>query len=115
MSSCAVAILSIWHRGVRRSTKDDSLAIHYGLTASANQLMKDATVRDAPSKEKGILCFGMEAAGLTNHFPCMVVCGICDHADSRKIRQWQGYAATAVATYTEELFGMIALNKVEHC
>lgn len=53
---------------LERTEEDDSPAIHYGLIASANQLMKDARVRDKLAAEKDILCFEMEAAGLMNHF-----------------------------------------------
>ena len=55
----------------------DDPAIHYGLIVSANQLMEDALVRDKLAAQ-GVLCFEMEAAGLMNHFPCLVIRGICD-------------------------------------
>ncbi|KAK6218463.1 pfs domain-containing protein [Colletotrichum tabaci] len=71
--------------------------IHYGLIASANQVMKDARKRDALAAEKNVLCFEMEAAGLMNHFPCLIIRGICDYSDSHKNKQWQGYAAMAAA------------------
>ena|SRR5436305_37157 len=61
-----------------RTEDEDNPAIHYGLIASANQLMKDAIIRDTLAKEKDVLCFEMEAAGLMNHFPCLVIRGICD-------------------------------------
>ena len=51
-------------------------AIFYGLIASANQVMKDAIVRDRLAEEEGVLCFEMEAAGLMNLFPCLVVRGM---------------------------------------
>src|SRR5258706_11972758 len=58
--------------------------IYYGLVASANQVMKDSRVRDRLARELGILCFEMEAAGLMDNFPCLVIRGICDYADSHK-------------------------------
>jgi nucleoside phosphorylase len=75
--------------------------IHYSLIASANQLMKDALVRDKLAAEKDVLCFEIEPAGLMNHFPCLVVRGICDYSDSYKNKKWQGYAAMAAAAYTK--------------
>jgi nucleoside phosphorylase len=54
---------------------DDDPAIFYGLIASANQVMRDATIRDRLAREQDVLCFEMEAAGLMNHFPCLVVRG----------------------------------------
>lgn len=38
---------------------EDNRAIHYGLIASANQLMKDASIRDRLAAEKDVLCFKM--------------------------------------------------------
>ncbi|RYP59454.1 hypothetical protein DL770_010191 [Monosporascus sp. CRB-9-2] len=78
---------------VARTEDDDNPAIHYGLIASANQLMKDASMRDRLSRDKDALCFEMEAAGLMNHFPCLVIRGICDYSDTHKNKEWQGVDA----------------------
>ncbi|KAG8352811.1 hypothetical protein FVEN_g9195 [Fusarium venenatum] len=96
-----------------RDQEDDSTVVHYGVIASANQLMKDALIRDKLAAEKGVLCFEMEAAGLMNHFPCLVVRGICDYADSHKNKEWQGYAAMIASAYTKELLEQIPPNKIE--
>ncbi|PNP54670.1 hypothetical protein FNYG_15619 [Fusarium nygamai] len=96
-----------------RDEEDDNPAIHYGLIASANQLMKDAIVRDKLAVEKGVLCFEMEAAGLMNHFPCLVIRGICDYSDSHKNKEWQGFAAMVAAAYAKDLLRQIPPNKVE--
>ncbi|KAH6973905.1 hypothetical protein EDB80DRAFT_347304 [Ilyonectria destructans] len=96
-----------------RTKDEDNPAIHYGLIASANQLMKDALVRDKLAAEKDVLCFEMEAAGLMNHFPCLVIRGICDYSDSHKNKEWQGYAAMTAAAYAKDLLYRIAPNRVE--
>ncbi|KAF2181465.1 purine and uridine phosphorylase [Zopfia rhizophila CBS 207.26] len=96
-----------------RTEEEDNPAIHYGLIASANQLMKDALVRDKLAAEKNVLCFEMEAAGLMNNFPCLVIRGICDYSDSHKNKEWQGYAAMAAAAYAKDLLCKIVPNKVE--
>ncbi|EXM13459.1 hypothetical protein FOTG_18088 [Fusarium oxysporum f. sp. vasinfectum 25433] len=96
-----------------RDEEDDNPAIHYGLIASANQLMKDALVRDKLAAEKGVLCFEMEAAGLMNHFPCLVIRGICDYSDSHKNKEWQGFAAMVAAAYAKDLLRQIPPTKVE--
>jgi nucleoside phosphorylase len=75
--------------------------------------MKDALVRDMLRAEKDVLCFEMEAAGLMNHFPCLVIRGICDYSDSHKNKAWQGYAAMAAAAYTKDLLYRIAPSRVE--
>lgn len=87
--------------------------IHYGLIASANQLMKDAEIRNKLVAEQGVLCFEMEAAGLMNHFPCLVVRGICDYSDSHKNKDWQGYAAFVAAAYAKDLLHQIVPDQVK--
>ncbi|KAI9773367.1 MAG: hypothetical protein M1840_007582 [Geoglossum simile] len=65
--------------------------IYYGTIASGNQVIKDGETRDRLGKD--CLCFEMEAAGLMNDFPCLVIRGICDYADSHKNKRWQYYSA----------------------
>ncbi|OAA60903.1 Nucleoside phosphorylase domain protein [Akanthomyces lecanii RCEF 1005] len=98
---------------LERTSEEDNPAIHYGTIASANQLMKDALVRDRLAAEKNVLCFEMEAAGLMNRFPCVVIRGICDYADSHKNKQWQGYAAMAAAAYAKDFLRRIPVTKLE--
>ncbi|KAK7224159.1 hypothetical protein V2G26_012162 [Clonostachys chloroleuca] len=86
---------------------NDGPLIHYGLIASGNSLMKDARIRDKLGAEEGVLCFEMEAAGLMNQFPCLVIRGICDYSDSHKNNTWQPYAAVAAAAYTKDLLLLI--------
>ena len=82
---------------------EDNPAIYYGLIALGNQLIKDALIQDTLAKEKEVLCFKIEAAGLMNHFLCLVICGIYNYTDSHKNKEWQGYAAMAVAVYAKDL------------
>ena len=51
----------------------------------------------------------MEAAGLLDEFPCIVIRGICDYADTHKNKRWQPYAAATAAAYAKEL--LIAIHK----
>lgn len=90
-----------------------SPAIHYGLIASGNTLVKDALFRDELARKKGILCFEMEAAGLMNRLPCLVVRGICDYSDSHKNKDWQGYAAMTAAAYAKDLLSEIRPTQIE--
>jgi len=96
-----------------RGDDEDDPMIHYGLIASSDKLIKDATVRDKLAREEGVLCFEMEAAGLMNHFPCLIIRGICDYADSHKDKEWQGFAAMAAAAYAKELLQKIAPTKIQ--
>jgi nucleoside phosphorylase len=75
--------------------------------------MKDGITRDQLREELDILCFEMEAAGLMDDFPCLVILGICDYADSHKNKRWQKYAAATAAAYAKELLGIIPANQVQ--
>ena len=55
----------------------------------------------------------MEAAGLMDHFPCLVIRGICDYSDSHKNKRWQPYAAAVAAAYAKELLSLIPVSRVE--
>ncbi|RYP04637.1 hypothetical protein DL765_010108 [Monosporascus sp. GIB2] len=93
---------------LERSPRDNNNPkIHYGVIASGNQVMKDGKTRDQVAHEFGILCFEMEAAGLMDNFPCLVIRGICDYSDSHKNKQWQEYAAATAAAYAKELLSVI--------
>jgi nucleoside phosphorylase len=102
------------NRLVTRPARDrHDPVIHYGLIASGNQVIQHGVTRDKLSQELGILCFEMEAAGLMDNFPCLVIRGISDYADSHKNKQWQEYAAAAAAAYAKELLSVIHPNQVE--
>ncbi|KAE8553411.1 hypothetical protein EYB25_004793 [Talaromyces marneffei] len=91
----------------RNGRSDTTPKIHYGTIGSADQVMKDAILRDQLALTENILCFEMEAAGLIDSFPCLVIRGICDYADSHKNKAWQPYAATTAAAYAKELLLVI--------
>jgi nucleoside phosphorylase len=96
----------------RPARKDSAPRIHYGNIASGNKVMKDGTTRDKIAKDEGVICFEMEAAGLTDHFPCLVIRGICDYADSHKNKIWQPYAAATAAAFARVLLGFIDKQEV---
>jgi hypothetical protein len=92
----------------RTSRGSQEIVVHYGTIASGNQVMRDGVTRDRVSSELGgVLCFEMEAAGLMNNFPCLVIRGICDYADSHKNKRWQPYAAMTAAACAKELLSVI--------
>ena len=85
------------------------VVFHYGTIASGDQVMKDAQARDRIKQTyHDVLCFEMEAAGLMNQFPCLVIRGICDYCDSHKNKAWQPFAAAAAAAWAKELLRNIA-------
>jgi nucleoside phosphorylase len=96
------------HEARKPRDSEEEVLVHHGTIASGNQVIKDAAVRDKLSAELGgVLCFEMEAAGLMNSFPCLVVRGICDYADSHKNKRWQPYAAATAAAYAKEVLSAI--------
>jgi hypothetical protein len=46
--------------------------------------------------------------GLLDSFPCIVIRGICDYADSHKNKVWQKYSAATAASYAKELLLVIS-------
>lgn len=97
----------------RKPRADQEIMIHYGTIASGSQVMRDGVDRDRLSSELGdVLCFEMEAAGLMNIIPCLVIRGICDYADSHKNKVWQRYAAMMAAAYAKELLSNIPASEV---
>lgn len=82
--------------------------IHYGLIASGDRVMRSAAKRMATVDAIGdILCFEMEAAGIATEYPCIVIRGISDYADSHKNDNWQHYAAAVAAATAKELLACI--------
>ncbi|GMF68663.1 unnamed protein product [Aspergillus oryzae] len=94
----------------------DDPYIHYGLIASGDQVIKDATTRDTIAQESGmgVLCFEMEAAGLMDQLPSLVIRGICDYCDSHKNKSWQGYAAIVAAAYAKVLLSVVPVHRHHH-
>ncbi|KAH8653582.1 hypothetical protein BX600DRAFT_440652 [Xylariales sp. PMI_506] len=74
--------------------------------------MKHGSTRDSLAKELDIICYEMEAAGLMNDFPFLVIRGICDYADSHKRKGWQKYAALIAAAYPKTFLLSFDRNEV---
>ncbi|KAH0565067.1 hypothetical protein GP486_001549 [Trichoglossum hirsutum] len=98
---------------IKRKPRD--MRVHYGLIASGNRVIKNAIFRDKLNKVLGghVLCVEMESAGLMNNFPCIVIRGICDYADSHKNKDWQEHAAAVAAAFAKELLGHVRPSDVD--
>lgn len=94
-------------RGAGATRLVDTPSVHFGNIASSNQLQISAIERERLRKEHDVICFEMEAAGVMDEYPCVVVRGICDYADSHKNKGWQNYAAATAAAYAKELLSRI--------
>jgi hypothetical protein len=98
-------------RTVPRDTRPDPQVprVHYGVIASGNKVIEDASMRDLIREKLGedCICLETEAAGLMESFPCLVIRGICDYADTHKNDGWQKYAAATAAAYAKEFLGLV--------
>ena len=84
--------------------------IYYGGIASGNQVIKHARKRDRIASQFGVLCIEIEAAGVMDYLPCLVIRGICDYCDSHKNKKWQKFAALAAAAVAKELLSCIPFS-----
>jgi len=93
----------------RQPRKSTDPVVHLGTIASGNLVIGDSMARDQINKEYGnaIFCFEMEAAGLMNNFPCLVIRGISDYADSHKNDHWRNRAIAAASAYAKALICLI--------
>ncbi|KAL2194783.1 nucleoside phosphorylase domain-containing protein [Corynascus similis CBS 632.67] len=82
---------------VRLEQSDGQPMVHFGLIASGDTVMKSGEDRDAIVRQTGVIGFEMESAGVWDVFPCVVIKGACDYADSHKTKTWQRYAAATAA------------------
>ncbi|CBF82911.1 hypothetical protein AN3340.2 [Aspergillus nidulans FGSC A4] len=77
----------LYHSGY--SHREDEDGNDPASSCSSNQVVKDSALRDRIGAEIGAICLEMEAAGLMDSFPCIVIRGVCDYADSHKNKRWQ--------------------------
>ncbi|OJJ42530.1 hypothetical protein ASPZODRAFT_147170 [Penicilliopsis zonata CBS 506.65] len=93
----------------RRTSKP---VVHYGTIATGSSVVKHAPTRDDIQYKHQAICLETEAAGLVNCFPCLVIRGISNYADSHKNDTWRNYAAAAAAAYAKELLGVVHIRDV---
>jgi len=86
--------------------------VHYGNIASGNQVIKHGATRDRLRRELEVLYFEIEATGLMPDFPCLVIHGICDYADSHKNKIWQRYAAATAAAFAKGLLSVMSSDAI---
>ena len=92
-------------RRTRLEQGDGQPAVHFGLIASGDTVMKSGKDRDDIARKAGVIGFEMEGAGVWDSFPCVVIKGACDYADSHKAKAWQRYAAATAAACMKAFLG----------
>ncbi|KAM0489493.1 hypothetical protein ACHAP8_012518 [Fusarium lateritium] len=85
---------------VNREHRDRDVVIHRGLILSGGGVIKNPEDRDRLRRgNKQAICYEMEAAGIMDQIPCLVIRGICDYSDTHKSDEWHHYAAAVAAAY----------------
>lgn len=85
-------------------------AVHFGLFASGDTVMRYGEQRDALTRQGNIVGFETEAAGVWDQFPCIVIKGACDYADSHEAHDWQTYAAATAAACAKAFLDLWAAS-----
>ncbi|KAL7800842.1 nucleoside phosphorylase domain-containing protein [Trichoderma afarasin] len=100
------------HQNTTIPDRVQMLAIHVGSIASGDTVMKSGIGRDMIAQKEGIIAFEMEAAGIWDEIPCLIIKGVSDYADSHKHNEWQDFAAaTAAATVNALLIAQAEKDK----
>ncbi|KAL2829430.1 purine and uridine phosphorylase [Aspergillus cavernicola] len=90
----------------RRSTIDPF--IHCGGIAISSESVEDGRTRDRiHSIYPQVFCLDNDLSGVETGFPCLVIRGISNYADTHRNGEWLRYAAAAAAA-----FGTILLHEV---
>ena len=99
---------------VERNGEREMPKVHRGLILSGNGVVKDPDERDHLCRGYGkALCFEMEAAGIMDEIPCLVIRGICDYCDTHKQDGWHYYAAAVAAAYAKTILLKIHGKEVQ--
>lgn len=75
--------------------------IHFGKFASGDSVIKSGEDRDQLTARTGAIGFEMESVGVWDTFPCVVIKGVSDYADSHKNDDWHHFAAASAAACTK--------------
>ncbi|KAJ4221452.1 hypothetical protein NW759_006698 [Fusarium solani] len=91
----------------------DPSFVHLGLILSGGGVVKNPEDRRLLRRgNEDAICFEMEAAGIVDQVPCLVIRGICDYADTHKNDGWHRYAAAAAAAYGKAVLANVTGQEV---
>ncbi|UPL03443.1 hypothetical protein LCI18_014377 [Fusarium solani-melongenae] len=100
---------------VSRGPRDeiDQSFVHLGLIMSGGGVVKNSEDRRRLRRgNEGAICFEMEAAGIVDQIPCLVIRGICAYADTHNNDDWHRYAAAAAAAYGKAILTKVTGQEV---
>ncbi|KAL2880914.1 hypothetical protein SGCOL_003564 [Colletotrichum sp. CLE4] len=98
--------------GQEKTTAEHQPRVFLGSIGSGDTVMKSGKDRDQIARERSLVAFEMEGAGVWDEIPCIIVKGVCDYADSHKNKTWQHYAAATAAAATKALLDRYAPTAV---
>ncbi|RKK63828.1 hypothetical protein BFJ69_g16881 [Fusarium oxysporum] len=97
-----------------RPQRHEEIKVHRGLIMSGGGVVKNTVDRsDLRRGNDQAICFEMEAAGIMDQIPCLVIRGICDYADTHKNNEWHRYAAGVAAAYGKAILTKIQVEEMK--
>ncbi|KAK1250205.1 hypothetical protein MKX08_010208 [Trichoderma sp. CBMAI-0020] len=82
--------------------------IYFGLVGSGDTVMKSGCDRDKLAAAEDIIAFEMEAAGLWEDVPSLVVKGVFDYGDSHKDKLWHPFSSATAACAARAIIERLA-------
>ncbi|KAF4962426.1 hypothetical protein FSARC_9498 [Fusarium sarcochroum] len=111
---CNACYSSIDKEFEMRPQRDEEIKVHRGLILSGGGVVKNTVDRsDLRRGDDQAICFEMEAAGIMDQIPCLVIRGICDYADTHKNDEWHRYAAGVAAAYGKAILTKIRFEEMK--
>lgn len=100
-------------RKAQREERTELPVISYGTIGLRNQVIEDgATGSHVGLEFATVLCSEMEVAEASTSFPCVVIRGLCDYANSNNSKKWLSYAEGAASFYAKELLSVISRDEL---
>ncbi|KAL4875734.1 nucleoside phosphorylase domain-containing protein [Aspergillus karnatakaensis] len=97
-------------RLVHRAGYKDTPSVHYGPIGWTSMAIKSGLDRDRIARLNPVCSIEQETMGLINFFPCVMIRGIWNYADSHWNNTFQGYAAATAAAYAKELLEIVQVS-----
>ncbi|KAF2405304.1 purine and uridine phosphorylase [Trichodelitschia bisporula] len=88
---------------IRRVKGARGPGVHFGVMGCSDWVVRAGTERDGVAVREQVVGFEMEAAGVWDTLPTIVVKGVADYADSHKTKGWQAYASVTAAACARAL------------
>lgn len=82
--------------------------IFFGLVGSGDTVMKSGCDRDKLAAAEDVIAFEMEAAGLWEDVPSLVIKGVFDYGDSHKNKLWHHFSSATAACAARAIIERLA-------